>query len=106
GKHCTIKICRICGSEREDFCSLRLRTGAQRAKKIDSGRQCELSGAQPSHKVTATDATALFQSFEHIVDGAKPTGKIFLRHRFTREDAVPMEHLLSDGVTPFRMRNR
>src|ERR1700691_2180596 len=46
---------------------------AQLAKQIDSRRQRELRCAKTCDEVAASDAAALFECLEHIVDGAETT---------------------------------
>ena len=60
-----------------------------------------MSCAETRNEVPAADASAFFESFEDVVDGAETAGDVFGGDGFARKHAVAIEQLKSKGMTGF-----
>jgi hypothetical protein len=70
----------------------------QLTKKINGSGKRKLRSAEAGDEVSAADAAALFESLEHIVDGAESTGDVFRGDGLAEENAVTIEQVQSEGV--------
>ena len=96
-----IGVGRIGGGQLHKLRLLLRRRGAQLAQQIDGGGQRELRCAEAGDKIAAANAAALFESLEHVVDGAETAGDIFRGDRFAQQHAVAVEQLQGEGVAGF-----
>ncbi len=73
-------------------------------QQIDGGGQRKLRGAQTRNEISAANAAALFQRFQHVVNGAESAGDVLCTNGFTRENAVAIEKLQGKGMAGFSVR--
>jgi hypothetical protein len=97
----TVGIGRIGGGELHEFRLLGAWFVAQLAKQIDGRGQSELRGTEAGDKVTAANAAALLNRFQHRVDGAESAGYVLGCDGLAGEDAVTVEQLHGQGMTCF-----
>ena len=76
-------------------------TGARRERsRSTAGRKRKLRRTEVRGEVSAANAPALFKRLQHVVDRAKPAGKILSVRGLAKDDAITREQLLRDRVTP------